>query len=304
VRITFLGTAAARPTVGRNVSSLVLQREGELMMFDCGEGTQRQMMRFGTGFALGDIFFSHMHADHFLGVIGLLRTLGLQGRDEPIDLWTPRGTEEVLRQAVDLGVERVSFPVRIHPLEPGERIERGPYDIVPFRSQHGGRSLGYALVEHERLGRFDPERARELGIPEGPFWGKLHHGEAVEVDDRTIPPEEVVGPPRPGRKVVYTGDTRPAGSTREAAAGADLLIHEATFAMDEAERAVATGHSTARDAAKVARDAGVLRLALTHFSPRYADDPRMLEREARAVFPDTVAAFDGFTVEVPYRESA
>jgi ribonuclease Z len=303
MRITFLGTAAARPTVGRNVSSVVLQREGELIMFDCGEGTQRQMMRYGTGFTLQDIFFSHMHADHFLGVIGLLRTMGLQGREEPIRLWTPRGTQDTLRQAVELGVERVGFGVEIRELEPGERVQRAEYDIVPFRTHHGGRSLGYALAEHTRLGRFDPQRARELGIPEGPLWGKLHHGEAVEVEGRRIDPDEVVGSPRPGRTVVYTGDTRPSPRTTEAAAGADLLIHEATFGSDEADRAGTTGHSTAREAAQVASSAGVRRLVLTHFSPRYADDPRALEREARTVFSDTVAAYDGLIVEVPYRDS-
>ncbi len=302
MRITFLGTAAARPTVGRNVSSLIVQREGDVMMFDCGEGTQRQMMRYGTGFTLREIFFSHLHADHFLGVIGLLRTMGLQAREEPIDLWTPRGTEATLKQAVELGVERVPFEVRIHGLDAGEAVERGAYAVVPFRTQHGGRSLGYAVVEHERLGRFDAAKAREMGIPEGPLWGKLHHGEAVEVDGRVFRPEDVVGPPRPGRRVVYTGDTRPCASTREAAAGADLLIHEATFAQDESDRAQATGHSTARGAAEVAAQAGALRLALTHFSPRYADDPRILEREARAVFPEAVAAFDGLTLEIPYRE--
>src|SRR5690349_14186792 len=162
MRITFLGTAAARPTVGRNVSSLVVQREGELLMFDCGEGTQRQMMRYGTGFSLDDIFFTHLHADHFLGVIGLLRTMGLQGREEPMRLWCPRGSEDLLRQAVDLGVERVSVPVEINGLDAGDRVERGPYDVIPFRTAHGGgKSLGYAISEHPRLGRFDPARARE-----------------------------------------------------------------------------------------------------------------------------------------------
>jgi len=302
MRITFLGTAAARPTVGRNVSSIVVQREGDVMMFDCGEGTQRQMMRYGTGFALREIFFTHLHADHFLGVIGLLRTLGLQAREEPIDLWTPRGTEATLKQAVELGVERVPFPVNIHGLEAGEAVDRGAYAIVPFRTQHAGRSLGYAVAEHDRLGRFDAGKAREMGIPEGPLWGKLHHGEAVEVDGRVFRAEDVVGPPRPGRRVVYSGDTRPCGPVREAAAGADLLIHEATFAQDEAERAQATGHSTAREAAEVAAQAGALRLCLTHFSPRYADDPRILEREARAVFPEVAAAHDGLVLEIPYRE--
>jgi ribonuclease Z len=302
MRITFLGTAASRPTVGRNVSSLVVQREGELMMFDCGEGTQRQMMRYATGFAIEDIFFSHLHADHFLGVIGLLRTMGLQGREEPIRLWTGAGSEQLLRQAVDLGMDRVQFEVVIRGLAPGERLERQDYSIVTFAASHVGGSLGYVMAEHERLGRFDPERARELGVPEGPLWGKLHHGEAVEVDGRVVTAAEVVGPPRPGRMVVYTGDTRPSKHTVEAAAGADLLIHEATFANEDAERAVQTRHSTAREAASVARDAGVGKLALTHFSPRYAEDPRSLEREARELFPETVAAYDGLVIEIPYRD--
>jgi ribonuclease Z len=301
MRVTFLGTAAARPTVGRNVSSLVIQREGDVMVFDCGEGTQRQMMRFGTGFSFGEIYFTHLHADHFLGVIGLLRTLGLQAREEPMDLYVPRGGEALLRQAVDLGVERVAFEVRIRGLEHGEKVEHSGYDVVAFRTQHGGRSLGYAVVEHERLGRFNAAKAREMGIPEGPLWGRLHHGEAVEVDGRVIGADEVVGDPRPGRRVVVSGDTRPCAATRDVSAGADLLVHEATFAQDEAERAVATGHSTARDAAEIAASAGVLRLALTHFSPRYAEDTRLLEREARAVFPDAVAAYDGLTIEVPFR---
>ena len=220
-----------------------------------------------------------------------------------MELWTPRGTEQILRDAVGLGVERVPYEVRINPLEAGETVSRGAYEIIPFKVSHGGRAFGYAVVEHERLGRFNPEKAREMGIPEGPLWGKLHHGEAVEVNGRTVRPEELVGAPRPGRKVVYSGDTRPCRATREIAAGADLLIHEATFGDDEADRAGATGHSTAREAATVAKEAGALRLALTHFSPRYADDPRLLEKEARAVFPETVAAHDGMVIEVPYRES-
>jgi len=301
MRLTFLGTAAARPTVGRNVSSLLVQREGDVLMFDCGEGTQRQMMRFGTGFSFSDIFFTHLHADHFLGVIGLLRTLGLQAREEPMDLWAPAGTEQILEQAVGLGVERVPFEVRIHAVEPGEKVARDGYDIVPFKVSHGGRAYGWAIVEHERLGRFDAAKARELGIPEGPLWGKLHHGQPVEVDGRTVTPEQVVGAPRPGRKLVISGDTRPCQATRDIAANADLLVHEATFAQDEAERAAHTGHSTAREAAELAAAAGVLRLVLTHFSPRYADDPRWLEKESRAVFPGTVCAHDGMVVEVPFR---
>lgn len=303
IRVTFLGTAASRPTVGRNVSSLLVAREGELLLFDCGEGTQRQMMRFGTGFAIHDIFFTHMHADHFLGVIGLLRTMGLQAREEPMHLWGPVGAGEILHEAVHLGVERVPFEIVIHELEAETVLRRGDYDVVAYKTQHGIRALGYALVEHERLGRFHPDRARELGVPEGPLFGKLHRGESVEVDGRVIRPEDVVGPSRPGRTIVYTGDTRPCSRTVEVARAADLLIHDATFGEEESERAGATGHATAREAAEIARRADVIQLVLTHLSSRYADDPRGLEREARHIFRNSVVAHDGMQIEVPFRDA-
>ena len=302
IRVVFLGTAASRPTVGRNVSSVLIQRMGELLMFDCGEGTQRQMMRYGTGFSVHDIFFSHMHADHLLGLPGLLRTMGLQGREEPMRLYCARGEKKIIDDAVHLGVERVPFEVTVRELEPGERVERDGYDIVAFGTRHGRRSLGYALVEHDRLGRFDPDRARQLGVPEGPLFGRLHRGEAVEVDGRTIGPESVVGDARPGRRVVYTGDTRPAKATIEAAREADVLIHESTFAEEEAARARETDHSTAREAARVAREAGVQRLLLTHLSPRYGMNPEILAREARSVFPEAEVARDGLELEVPFRD--
>jgi ribonuclease Z len=303
IRVVFLGTAASRPTVGRNVSSVLVQRLGDMLMFDCGEGTQRQMMRFGTGFAVHDIFFTHMHADHLLGLPGLLRTMGLQGREEPMRLYCAKGEAKIVDTAVHLGVERVPFEVAIHELVPGDVVVREGYDVIPFRTRHGRHSLGYALVEHERLGRFDPARARELGVPEGPLFGRLHRGETVEVDGRSISPELVVGPPRPGRRVVYTGDTRPVKATIEHAAGADLLIHEATFAHEDADRARETGHSTAREAARVAREAGVHRLVLTHLSPRYGLEPDILLREARAVFPAIEIARDGLEIEIPYPDA-
>ena len=303
IRVVFLGTAASRPTVGRNVSAVLMHRLGETLLFDCGEGTQRQMMRYGTGFAMNDIFFTHMHADHLLGLPGLLRTMGLQGREEAMHLYCARGERKIVDAAVHLGVERVPFPVKIHELKPGQPVERAGYDIVPFRTRHGRHSLGYALVEHERLGRFDPARARELGVPEGPLFGRLHEGETVEVAGRAITPEEVVGPARPGRRVVYTGDTRPQPTTVDYARNADLLIHEATFADEEEDRARETEHSTAREAAEIARDAGVARLALTHISPRYGVDPTVLEEEARAVFPEAVVARDGMEIEIPYADA-
>ena len=302
--IRLLGTSASRPTIERNVSSLAIQREGETFMFDCGEGTQRQMMRYGVSFALEDIFFTHMHADHLLGVVGLIRTMALQGRTERLRLWGPRGSARVLRRAESLGFERASFPVDVLELEPDQRVERKDFAIVGFPVDHrGSASLGYALVESERKGRFNPDMARELGIPEGPLWGRIHRGMAVTLaDGRVIDPSELVGPPRPGRTVVVTGDTRPCPATIEAARDADLLIHEATFGDEEAERAVETGHSTAREAAEVARAAGVRKLLLTHFSARYSRDAVDLDREARTVFAETVCGKDGMEVEVPYRE--
>ena len=300
IRVVFIGTAASRPTVARSVSAVALHRLGETLLFDCGEGTQRQMMRYGTGFAVHDIFFSHMHADHLLGLPGLLRTMGLQGREETMRLYAAKGSGQIVDEAVHLGVERVPFPVDIRELEPGEKVARDGYDIVAFRTRHGRHSLGYALIEHERLGRFDPVRARELGVPEGRLWGQLHRGQAVEVDGRTVEAAEVVGPPRPGRRVVYTGDTRPSPSTIEIAEEADLLIHEATFAEDELARAKETDHSTAREAGEVARKARARRLILTHISPRYGLDPSMLAREASDVFSAVQVAHDGLEIDVGF----
>jgi len=301
--LRFLGTSAARPTIERNVSSIAVVREGETLMFDCGEGTQRQMMRYGVSFALRDIFFTHFHGDHLLGVIGLFRTLALQGREEAMRLWGPKGAERVLRRAVEFGVDRVGFPVEIQTVQPGDVIARGDYAIVPYAAEHtGANALGYALVEEERRGRFNPELARELGIPEGPQWGQLHRGHAVTLEDgRVIEPSVLVGPARPGRKIVLSGDTRPSEATVDIARGADLLVHEATFADEEAERAAGTGHSTAREAATVALRAGVRELILTHFSARYSRDASALLREAKQVFPAVACARDGMEVEVAYK---
>jgi ribonuclease Z len=300
--LRFLGTSAARPTVERNVSSVALIREGETMLFDCGEGTQRQMMRYGISFVLEDIFFTHLHADHLIGVIGLMRTMALQGRTEPLRLWGPRGSGRVLRRAAEFGVERVGFRLEVTEVEPGERIRRTGYAIEPFAADHGGGpSLGFAVVEEERRGRFNPDVARELGIPEGPLWGRLHRGESVSLPDgRVVDPVVLVGPRRSGRKVVISGDTRPAPSVIEASRGADVLVHEATFADEEVDRARETGHSTAREAAVVAREAGVRQLVLTHFSARYSRDANPLLDEARQEFEAVVLARDGLEIEIPY----
>jgi len=300
--LTFLGTGAACPTVDRNVSSLAVHREGEMLLFDCGEGTQRQMMRYGVGFSFNDVFFTHYHADHFLGVIGLLRTMGLLDRKEGVTLFGPRGAQRILSGALAIGIERNKFPVEIIEVKPGDRLGRGEYELAVFETEHRADTVGYALVEHDRLGRFDPDRARELGVPEGPLWGQIHKGKAVTLPDgRVVNPADLVGPPRPGRTVVLTGDTRPHPAVLSAAKGADLLVHEATFGEEERGRALETGHSTAREAAIVARDAGVDRLVLTHVSARYSREAPELLAEAQEVFPATVIARDGMVVDVPFK---
>ncbi len=274
-------------------------------MFDCGEGTQRQMMRYGVGFSLNDIFFTHFHSDHVLGVTGLVRTLGLQGRTDPMRFYGPRGAKDLLAQAVSFGVERTPFEIHIEEVKPGDCLDRGDYEIRVFPTDHTRHSVGFVIAEHQRLGRFDPEKARELGIPEGPLWGQIHAGKPVTLDDGTeITPDRLVGGPRPGRKVVLTGDTKPCKSVVEASEEADLLIHEATFGDDEADRADETNHSTAAGAGKVALAARVRRLVLSHVSARYSRDFEPLLEQARAVFPETSVAKDGMTIDVPFPDAA
>ena len=302
--VTFLGTSASRPTVERGVSSVAVVREGDTMLVDCGEGTQRQMMRYGVSFNFGDLLFTHFHADHVLGAMGLMRTLSLQGRTEPLHIWGPRGVLQMMKRAEALVGERLSYPVEITEVTPGTPIKRTEYVILPFPVEHRGAvAVGYALIEDERRGRFD--LARELGIPEGPLWGRIHKGETITLDDgRVIAPATLVGPTRTGRRLVITGDTRPCASTVEVSKGADLLVHESTFGDEEAVRAVETGHSTAREAAQVALAAGAKRLLLTHFSARYSRDPSDLDREAKEVFAQVTIARDGMEIDLPYEHEA
>ncbi|MEF8851345.1 MAG: ribonuclease Z [Haloarculaceae archaeon] len=306
MRVTFLGTSGAVPTTRRNTSALFVNRDGDRLLFDCGEGTQRQMMRFETGFAVEHLFVSHLHGDHVLGIPGLVQTLDFNDREAPLAIHAPHGTRTDLEGLVSAVGAAPSFPVRITQNGPGDVVlDREEYEVRAVGVDHRTRALGYALVEDDRKGRFDRRKAEEeLGIPPGPKYSKLHRGEPVEHDGRTVRPEEVVGPPRPGRTLVYTGDTRPTESVVEAAADADLLVHDATFTSDWAERARATGHATAREAADVASRADAKRLALVHVSTRYAGDASPIEDEAQAAFDG--GAFvpeDGDELDVPFPDA-
>jgi ribonuclease Z len=306
MRVTFLGTGGAVPTTQRNTSALAVNRDGDRLLFDCGEGTQRQMMRFGTGFTVDHVFVTHCHGDHVLGLPGLIQTLDFNEREEALAVHAPHGTRSTVAELTSVAGTDPSFPVRITQNGPRDTVlDRPEYEVRGVETDHRTRSLGYAIVEDDRKGRFDRETAEEeLGIPPGPKYSRLHEGHPVEHDGRTVDPEEVVGPPRPGRRVVYTGDTRPTDAVVAAAEDADLLVHDGTFADDWADRARETAHATAREAAAVAREAGAKRLALVHVSNRYAGDPSPIEREARDVFDGEVfVPDDGDRFDVPYPDA-
>ncbi|PSP60697.1 ribonuclease Z [Halobacteriales archaeon QH_8_67_36] len=305
MRVTFLGTSGAIPTTQRNTSGVFCNRDGDYLLFDCGEGTQRQMMRFGTGFAVDHLFVTHLHGDHVLGIPGLLQTFDFNDRDRPVAIHTPAGTRGNVKQLIEANGTTPSYPVRINEISAGDTVlDRSEYEVRAIATDHRCASVGYAVAEDDRKGEFDRAKAEdELGIPPGPKYSKLHRGETIEHDGRTIEPEEVVGPPRPGRTLVYTGDTLPTDSVVAASEGADLLVHDATFATDRADRAEATAHSTAREAAEVAQQAGVRTLALTHISTRYAGQADRLGAEAREVFDgEVVVAEDGMERHVQFPE--
>ena len=304
--VTFLGTGGAVPTTQRNTSAVFVRREGDRLLFDCGEGTQRQMMRFGTGFGVGHVFVTHLHGDHVLGIPGLLQTMEFNERTDPIAIHVPAGTRSDVEDLVSVAGGRPEFPVRVNTVDAGGvALAADDYEVRAFATDHNARSVGFALIEEERKGRFDRERAEELGVPVGPKFQRLHAGDPVELDDGTVvEPDQVVGEPRPGRTVAYTGDTRPTAATVESADGADLLVHDATFASDNADRAARTAHATAVGAAEVANDAGAARLALVHLSSRYAGDATPIESEAAEVFQGECAFVpdDGEAVDVPFPE--
>lgn len=303
MEVTFLGTSGAVPTPDRNPIGILLRRRGERILLDVGEGIQRQMMRFGTGFGLDHVIITHLHGDHYYGLPGLLETLEFTERERALTIHVPARRTRRLASFIDVTVGDTAFPILINGLEPGDvAFEGDGYVVETVAVDHDTEAIGVALIEAERPGRFDKSRALELGVPEGPAFGRLQRGEAVELDDGTVvDPAAVLGDPRPGRRVVYTGDSRPVDAIVSAAEGADLLIHEATFGDDRIDRAAETGHSTARQAGSVAARAGVRRLALVHTSSRYAGERDRLRAEAAEAFEGpTLLPQDGDAIDVPY----
>jgi ribonuclease Z len=301
LRVTLLGTSAAQPTLRRGLSATAVRAHGDRFLVDCGEGTQRQMLRFGTGFGLDFVLFTHFHADHYLGILGFTRTLGMHGREQPLDVFGPAPFIETLARWIR-GDGGLPYEVRGAALADGATVERDGYRIRAVAVDHRGPALGYVIEEPPRPGVFDVDRARQLGIPPGPAYGRLQAGESIEVGGRTLRPEDVLGPARRGRKVAFSGDTRPCEAFIAASAGADVIVHDSTFGDAEQERACETHHSTAFEAATVAAQAAAGKLVLTHFSTRYDTCPDVLKKQAARAFHGEIAvAEDGYAFEVPFR---
>jgi ribonuclease Z len=293
--VLFIGTAGSAPSARRGLPATLVRRGGDRLLFDCGEGTQRQLLKSIGLIELEEVFITHFHADHWLGLPGMLKTFSLRGREKPLTVYGPPGLK-ALFNALRVVVGRNTYPLELVELEPGDELQRDEYLIAPFAVDHRVTAYGYALVETERPGRFDDAKARELGVEFGPDFGRLQRGETVN----GVEPSQVMGPPRPGRKVVLSGDTAPSERMAVIAHGADLLVHEATFLEEETERAGETMHSTALAAARLAAEAEVKMLALTHVSPRYSGGE--LRDEARTVFENTIVPRDFDSVEIPLPE--
>lgn len=299
--LVFLGTSGSAPTANRAPTALLVRRGGDRLLFDCAEGTQRQLMRSRVGLPeLDQVYLTHFHADHYLGLPGMLKTFSLRQRETPVVVHGPPGVRELFGELRRV-FGRLTYPLEVVEVRAGQSLERDGYRILVFPVHHGVSAVGYALVEDPRPGEFDVAAADALRVPAGPERGALQRGDSVTLDDgRVVTPDAVLGDPRPGRRIVIPGDTAPAETVRVLAEGADVLVHEATFSEEERERAQETLHSTALQAAELARAAGVRLLALTHVSPRYFGSE--LVREARAVFEATVVPRDFDTIEVPFPE--
>lgn len=307
LRITFLGTGATLPQVERNPSSIAVEisphnQSKDLLLFDCGEGTQRQMMKYKVGFgSVSSLFVTHLHGDHILGLPGLSQTWTFEDREEPLDIYCPTGTSNYIKDCIELVGHTPQYDIKIHEVENGDLIEREGYSIRIFQTVHTERSIGFCLEEDQRKGKFKREKAEELGVPPSLF-SNLHEGESVELENgKVVKSEQVVGPPREGRKIVYTGDTRPNKNTIKFSSEASILIHDGTFDSSMEKRAWETNHSTAKEAAHIAKEAKVEKLVLTHISSRYTNSD-IIEKEAKKIFENTSIAKDGLVIGVKYPE--
>jgi ribonuclease Z len=302
MKVVFLGTGGSWPTKYRNVLSIGMHFGSEVILFDCGEGTQRQMMRSTLSFMkIKRIFITHFHADHFLGLPGMFQTMNLNDRTEDLHIYGPKGISVLVNELTHLGYFKPRYRIIAHDLEPGDTVEGEGYTVKAVEVCHNVPAYGYVFQENDRPGKFNKPKALELGIPEGPLFRRLQQGQSVDVNGKTFTPDMVMGPPRKGIKISYSGDTAPCASFEEASRNADLMIHEATGDYSLKEKTDEYGHSTAKEAAELAKRANVRMLALVHTSPRY-EEPDIILKEAKEVFPETIVPWDLEEIELKYRD--
>ena len=301
--IIFLGTGGSWPTVKRNVTSIAVKRGSEIILFDCGEGTQRQFQKSKLSYMqISQIFITHFHGDHFLGLPGLIQTMQLNDRDKPLHIYGPRGMKNLASQLFSLGYFRPSYNVVVHEVNDGDVLDFSDYVIRVLEVRHNVPAFAYGLEEKDRPGKFNKPKALGLGIPEGPLFSKLQRGQSITLKDGTkITSDMILGPSRKGRKIVFSGDTKPYEKMIEFSKNADVLIHEATFDSELEDIAKEYGHTTARQAAEIAKKAHVARLFLTHISPRYLNN-QGLEDDARKVFKNSFVPNDFHEVEVKLKK--
>jgi ribonuclease Z len=298
MKLAFLGTSAAQPTETRGMSCICLEKDGEVLMFDAGEGAQLSYLKSGLGWNKKmKIFVTHLHGDHCIGVLGLLQTMTLQHRTEPMEIYGPDGIEEFIAQNIKILNFGLSFPVMITAIKPGLVCEEKTYLVLAAQAEHSVIAFSYLFQEKDRPGKFDLQKAKNLGIPEGPLWHDLQMGKEIKVGNKIVKPSDVLGEKRPGKKIGISGDTRPTKTLEEFFKNCDYLSFDCTFSDMLKDKAVETYHSTAREAAVLAKKANVTNLILTHFSARYKDEATLLQ-EAKEIHGSVIAAKDLLEIEV------
>jgi ribonuclease Z len=303
LNILFLGTGGSWPTIKRNVTSIAIKRGSEIILFDCGEGTQRQFQKSKQSYMqISKIFITHFHGDHFLGIPGLVQTMQLNDREDPLHIYGPKGMIKLTGQLLSLGYFKPNYEIVSHELNENDVIDFGQYCIKTLKVKHGAPTLAYCLEEKMRPGKFNRPKALKLGIPEGPLFSKLQHGQTIVLKNgKKITPSMVLGPARRGRKIVFSGDTKPTNEMIDFSKNADILIHEATFDSELKDVSGEYGHTTALQAAEIAKKADVEKLYLVHISPRYLDN-KVLEDESRSVFKNSFVANDFQEIEIKLKK--
>ncbi len=303
LKVVFLGTSSAVPVAERSFPSIAVLRKDEVILVDCGEGAQRQMVRATIGFCRKmKIFITHIHGDHIGGLAGLLQTMGMLKRTRKVDIFGPRGIRGFIKEMIKYLKVELQYPIQVAEVKEGLVLREREYEVYAMRGRHLVSNYCYLLKELPRPGRFDVQKARELGIPEGPLWHKIQSGDKIRIGEKVVEPQAILGPPRPGRTIGFSGDTCPDPRLAKFFSKADLLVFESTYSEGDRKKAEEHMHSTSTDAAKIASSAGAKMLALTHLSARY-NDPTVILREAQRFHQNVIIAEDMDVIEVPYPDS-